>query len=119
MPGVVRVEVEHGVDEFTASDYQTILVGQLRNIGEWFLTFPVVPLHRRFGQIGHPVRGPQPLQMVAFADAPVDDGVISVVAMFFLTHRRLLSRVQLWERNSRDRKSTSRWLRPRCRRPRR
>ena len=77
MPGVVRVEVEHGVDEFAAGDHQAFLVGQLRDVGERLVGFVVVALHRRFGQIRHPVRRPQPLQVVAFTDTPVENAVVA------------------------------------------
>ena len=37
---VVRVEVEHGVDQLAAGHHQTVLVGQLRDVGERLLLSP-------------------------------------------------------------------------------
>src|SRR5580693_5864292 len=76
MSRVVWVEVEHGVDEFTAGDHQTVLVGQLRDFGEWLCLYGVVPPQRGLGEVAHSVGSPQPLQVVGFTDPPVDNRVV-------------------------------------------
>src|SRR3984885_286890 len=76
MPRVVRVEVEHGVDQFTAGHDQTVFVGQLRDVAERLGLAAVVLLERPLGQVTHSVGRPQPLQMVGFTHPPVDDRVV-------------------------------------------
>src|SRR5271166_5349154 len=76
MSGVVRVQVEHGVDEFTAGDHETVLVGQLRDLAERLVSRGLFAPQWRLGQVAHSIGRPQPLQVVGVADSPVDDRVV-------------------------------------------
>src|SRR5277367_1468189 len=79
MPRVIRVEVEHRVDEFAPGDHQTVLIGQLRDLTERLVTVADVLLQRPLSQIAHAVGRPQPLQVVGFTNPSIDD-------RFFISH---------------------------------
>jgi hypothetical protein len=96
MPRVVRVEVEHGVDQFAAGHDQTVFVGQLRDVGERLGPIVVGLLQRPVGQIAHSVGRPQPLQMVGFTHTPVYQGrrlvaLALVAGVTEVDHRVVLS----------------------------
>src|SRR5882757_2904466 len=77
VPGVVRVEVQHRVDELAAGDHQPVLVRHVGDVGERFGRLRRSGLDR-IGDVVHPVRRPQPLQVVGLADALIDD-LVAVV----------------------------------------
>src|SRR4029079_12534211 len=61
-----------------ASDDQTVLVVECRDVGERLRRCRRPALHRSLGQIVHSVRRPQALQMIGFAHPVVDDLVLVV-----------------------------------------
>ena len=76
-PGVVRVEIQHDVDRLAAGHDEAFLVGKRRDLAERPVRGGVVALEGRLGDVGHPVRRPQPLQPVGHTDTTVDDGVVA------------------------------------------
>src|SRR3954471_5521411 len=82
MARVVRVQVQHDVDQFAACDDQTVLVVQRRNVGERLRRCRGPALHRSLGQVVHPVGRPQALQMIRLAHPVVDDLALIVSRHF-------------------------------------
>ena len=66
VPRVVRVQVEHRVHGRAAGDDQPVVVGQRRDPAE---RAALLGLRRRRGDVGEPVRGPEPPEPVRDADA--------------------------------------------------
>ena len=108
---VVRVQVEHRVDQFPARHHQAVLVGHRGDVGERSATPPNRrALHRRLGDVVHPVRRPQPLQMVGFTDPVVDDR--AVVRVVRSRRRAHLEQFGCREWRFRGWRSSPRWPRP-------
>src|SRR4051812_47409760 len=82
MARVVRVEVQHDVDQLAARDDQTVLVVERRDVGERLSRCRRPALHRGLGQIVHPVGRPQALQMIRLAHSVVDDLALIVPGHF-------------------------------------
>src|SRR5689334_12760428 len=76
MTGVVRVQVEHDVHQLATGDDQAVLVRQRRDVGERPCLGRIILPQRRFSDVRHPVRRPQPLQVVGHTDPLVDDRAV-------------------------------------------